>query len=74
MTQEQENEWDTLYKKMQKLAISWKDIEQKPVTILVGVAANKKGKKQAGKTEKYPTAKGLSVILAFCFSWGSYAK
>lgn len=37
MTQEQENEWDTLYKKMQKLAITWKDIKQKPVTIFLWV-------------------------------------
>lgn len=74
MTQEQENERDTLYKKMQKLTITWKDIKQKPVTILVGVVANKKGEKQAGKTEKHPTTKGLSVILAFCFSWSSCAK
>lgn len=74
MTQEQENEWDTLYKKQQKLAITWKDIEQMPVTILLGVAANKKGEKQAGKTEKHPTTKGLSVILTFRFSRGSCSK
>lgn len=52
MTQKQETEWDILYKKMQKLAITWRDIDQKACNYSAGWGNWQKGKKQAGKSEK----------------------
>lgn len=49
MTQEQDTWWVTLNKKMQKLAITWRNTEQKPLTILLGGTADKKGKNKQVK-------------------------
>lgn len=45
---------------MQKPATTWKDTKQKPITTLLGGAANKKGKNKQVKLKKTdPTTKGL---------------